>query len=172
MSEKLNVMTPSMDAFTLSKVKFLKGGGLDVHYEVTEVIDGENYKNKYHVECAKDIHPDLLSLFDQLTPIMARVFGFTSFLSMVETNEFAATEAQRNKARDFACEMLQNLHVCGLSLSGDSENIGCVLQGLLDVGNGVTTKINTPKLKFSNEVYLFLFEGKKAQLELFGQDEE
>ena len=51
-----NVMLiPSEKAFALSKVKTLKDGGLDVHYEVTETIGNESYTNKYHVESAKDM---------------------------------------------------------------------------------------------------------------------
>ncbi len=50
------MLIPSEKAFALSKVKTLKDGGLDVHYEVTETIGNESYTNKYHVESAKDIH--------------------------------------------------------------------------------------------------------------------
>ena len=64
------MLIPSEKAFTLSKVKTLKDGGLDVHYEVTETIGNESYTNKYHVESAKDIHPDLRDCFDRLRPIM------------------------------------------------------------------------------------------------------
>ena len=92
MSEKketANVMPiPSEKSFALSKVKTLKDGGLDVHYEVTETIGNESYTNKYHVESAKDIHPDLRECFDRLRPIMGRIFNITSFLSMVETYDF------------------------------------------------------------------------------------
>lgn len=64
--KKLNQMSkqkiqtvPSENNFALSKVKILKNGGLDVHYEVTEVKGSEAYTTKYHVECTRDIHPDL-----------------------------------------------------------------------------------------------------------------
>lgn len=49
-----NVMLiPNEKSFVLSKVKLVKDGGLDVHYEVTEVSGNESYTNKYHVESAK-----------------------------------------------------------------------------------------------------------------------
>ena len=69
------MLIPSEKAFALSKVKTLKDGGLDVHYEVTETIGNESYTNKYHVESAKDIHPDLRDCFDRLRPIMGRIFN-------------------------------------------------------------------------------------------------
>lgn len=192
MSEKKqNVMPiPTKEKFSLSKVKLLKDGGLDVHYEVTEVVGNESYTNKYHVESAKDIHPDLRDCFDRLRPIMGRIFNITSFLSMVETSDFKATKKQSELSRDFADEMLKNIEVRGVSFSGQDDNVGVVLTGLFTVSNNQKTAINSPRLKFNtetfgfeeeleeivadieNEVYAFLFKGKKAQLELFGADGE
>lgn len=194
MSEKketANVMPiPSEKSFALSKVKTLKDGGLDVHYEVTETIGNESYTNKYHVESAKDIHPDLRKCFDCLRPIMGRIFNITSFLSMVETDDFKANKHQKEVARNFADEMLKNIEVRGVSYSGQDDNVGVVLTGLFTVSNNQKTAINSPRLKFNtetfgfeeeleaivadikNEVYAFLFKGKKAQLKLFGADGE
>ena len=88
----LNV--PNEKNFALSKVKIVKDGGLDVHFEVTETIGNESYTNKYHVESAKDIHPDLRGCFKELRPIMGRILNLTSFLSMVETDDFKANKKQ------------------------------------------------------------------------------
>lgn len=188
--KKQNVMlVPSEKAFALSKVKMLKDGGLDVHYEVTETIGNESYTNKYHVESAKDIHPDLRECFDRLRPIMGRIFNITSFLSMIEAN-FKATKVQQEMARNFANEMLQNIDVRGVSYSGQDDNVGVVLSGVFTVSNNQKVAINSPRLKFNTitfgfeeeleditatietEVYAFLFKGKKAQLELFGANGE
>lgn len=184
------MLIPSEKAFALSKVKTLKDGGLDVHYEVTETIGNESYTNKYHVESAKDIHPDLRDCFDRLRPIMGRIFNITSFLSMVETSDFKATKKQSELSRDFADEMLKNIEVRGVSFSGQDDNVGAVLTGLFTVSNNQKTAINSPRLNFNTEtfgfeeeleeiaadieteVYAFLFKGKKAQLELFGADGE
>lgn len=186
-----NVMLiPSEKAFALSKVKTLKGGGLDVHYEVTETIGDESYTNKYHVESAKDIHPDLRDCFNRLRPIMGRIFNITSFLSIVETPDFKATQKQNELSRDFADEMLKNIKVRGVSFSGQNDNVGVVLTGSFAVLDNQKTAINSPRLNFNTkvfgfekeleeiaadietEVYAFLFKGKKAQLELFGADGE
>lgn len=129
------MLIPSEKAFALSKVKTLKDGGLDVHYEVTETIGNESYTNKYHVESAKDIHPDLRDCFDRLRPIMGRIFNITSFLSMVETSDFKATKKQSELSRDFADEMLKNIEVRGVSFSGQDDNVGVVLTGLFTVSN-------------------------------------
>lgn len=181
---------PIEKAFALSKVKILKNGGLDVHYEVTETIGNESYINKYHVESTKDIHPDLRDCFNRLRPIMGRIFNITSFLSMVKTSDFKATKKQNELSRDFADRMLKNIEVRGVSFSGQDDNVGVVLTGLFAVSNNQKTAINSPRLKFNTktfgveeeldkivadietEVYAFLFKGKKAQLELFGADGE
>lgn len=186
-----NVMLiPSEKAFTLSKVKMLKDGGLDVHYEVTETIGAESYTNKYHIESAKDIHPDLRQCFDDLRPIMGRIFNITSFLTFIESPDTKATAKLKESARDFADEMLKNIEVRGVSYSGQDDNVGVVLTGMFTVSNNQKCCINSPRLKFANEVfgfeeelenicgdierevYDFLFKGKKAQLELFGANGE
>lgn len=193
MSEKKNknvMLIPSEKSFALSKVKILNNGGLDVHYEVTETIGNECYINKYHVESVKDIHPDLRKCFDRLRPIMGRVFNTTSFLSMVETEDFNATKEQKDLARNFADEILKNFEVRGVSYSGQDDNVGVVLMGLFTTSGEQVTAINSPRMKFNTimygfeeelekivtdievEVYAFLFKGKKAQLELFGCDGE
>lgn len=182
------MFVPSEKAFALSKVKLIKDGGLDVHYEVTETVGNESYTNKYHVESAKDIHPDLADCFNRLRPIMGRIFNITSFLSFMETPETKATKAQKDAAREYADEMLRNIEVRGVSFSGQDDNVGVVLTGLFTVSNNQKTAINSPRLKFNTEtfgfeeeleeiagdiereVYAFLFKGKKAQLELFGAD--
>lgn len=187
--ETKEIMTvPSEKSFSLSKVKIVKDGGLDVHYEVTETVGNESYINKYHVESVKDVHPDLLKLFKRMRPIMARLFNVTSFLSMVETDEFKATKKQKDLAREFGDEATNNIEVRAVSYSGSGDNVGVVLTGLFTFSNGQKAAINSPRLKFDifsfgfedeleeisqevkKEVYAFLFKNKHAQLELFGAD--
>ena len=190
MSEKKQTVMPipSKEKFALTKVKLLKDGGLDVHYEVTEVIGNESYTNKYHVLSCKDIHPDLRKKFDELRPILGRVFNITSFKTLIKTPDFKATNKQKELAENFARECLENIEVRGVSLSGQDDNVGVVLTGLFTTANNQKTAINTPRLKYNiesfgfeevlentvcdieDEVYAFLFEGKKAQLELFGDN--
>ena len=190
MAKENKMLVPSEQQFALAKVKLIKDGGITVHYEVTEVVGAESYTNKYHVESAKDIHPDLKDCFDRLRPIMGRIFNITSFLSMLDVKEFKATEKQKEYGRSFADEMLKNIEVRGVSFSGQDDNVGVVLTGLFTVSNNQKTAINSPRLKFNSEtfgfeeeleeiaadieteVYAFLFKGKKAQLELFGANNE
>lgn len=193
MANEKTIKAPNEQSFSLSKAKLDKDGGITVIYEVTEVVGEESYTNKFQVESAKEVHPDLKDLFDRLRPILGRIFNITSFLSMLDVKEFKATDKQKEYGRDFSNEMLKNIEVRGVSLSGQGDNVGMVLTGLFTVSNNQKTAINSPRLKFNSEtfgfeeeleeiaadieteVYAFLFKGKKAQLELFGehsQDDE
>lgn len=187
MEEEKTILVPSKENFSLSKVKLTKTGGLDVHYSVNEKLGSEFYRNKYHIMSSKDVHPDLRKLFRRLNPIVARVFNIGSFVSeVIEIPAFNASEEQKELAKDYAKSCVDRVSVKGLSISGKDENIGVVISGLYETDELVKTAICTPKINYStevfgfeseledivydieDEVYKFLFEGKKAQLELFG----
>lgn len=187
-NETATMAVPTKKNFSLGKVKLAKDGGIEAQYEVIETNGGESYVNHYAVNNAKEIHPDLANLFKDLRPIVARVFGITSFLSMLESPDMKSSESKLFAARSFANELLNNIEVRGVSYSGQDENVGVVITAVYTTGNGLKTCINTPRLKMATisfgfeeeletivgkierEVYAFLFEGKQAQLSLFGQD--
>lgn len=180
---------PSKKAFTLSKAKLASGGGLDVHYEVLEKDGNENYLNKHHDECAQDVHPELSELFKELRPIVGRIFNITSFKTLMGTEEFGASDEQKMLGEEFAHECLDKIEVRGISLSGKDDKVGVVITSVYEVANGQKVAINTPRLRLDsetwgfeeelenivygieNEVYEFLFMGKKAELSLFGEDD-
>lgn len=179
--------TPSESAFALNKVKMIAGGGLDVHFEVEEVCGAEVYRENYHVESTKEIHPDLRKLFDSLKPIMARVYHLSFFRTLLETPEFKATKKQQEQAEKAFTEVLDRLTVTGVSLSGKDENVGAVLTGTFTADSNQKMAINSHRIKFSDtrygfeedmeriigeietEVYAFLFKNKKGQVELFDE---
>ncbi len=153
---------------------------VDVHYEVTETIGNESYTNKYHVESAKDIHPDLRECFDRLRPIMGRIFNITSFCQWSKPTILRRTRTKKGRSPAISpTKMLKNIKVLGVSYSGQDDNVGVVLTGLFTVSNNQKTAINSPRLKFNtetfgfeeeleaivadieNEVYAFLFKGKR-----------
>jgi hypothetical protein len=188
--DKKTMLIPTESQFSVAKVKLAKGGGLTIHYEVTEVIGEESYTNKFMVESAKDIHPDLQKCFDNLRPIMARIYHLTSFLSLIETPDFKSSAKQKELGRAFGEELAKNIEMRGVSYSGKDDNIGIVLTALMTSGNNQKCAINSPRLRFSSEVYgfeeeleticqtievevyEFLWKGKKAQLDLFNGNAE
>lgn len=181
---------PIRDNFSLSKFKTGKDGGLETHFEVKEAIGDAIYIEKHHLSSAKNMHPDLAKLMKDLRPIVARVFNLTSFLSLVESPDFKGNKKQTELARSYEKEILQNIDVRGISLSGEKDNIGVVITAVLTVMKNQKTAINCPRIKFATvnfgfeedleqilrdievEVYKFLFEDKQAQLSLFNPTDD
>ena len=185
--EKTLQTIPTEKDFNLSKVKLSPKGGLCAEYQVTVIVDGENSLIDRNETCTRDVHPDLLGLFDDLRNIVGRVFNITSFLSLLESDDFKLTESKKALARSFADELLQKIEVRGVAWSGTGDNAGVVITSVYETPNGLKTCINTPRMKMAtisfgfeeeleqiveqikNEVYAYLFKGKQAQMSLFGQ---
>lgn len=141
--------------FTLLKVKLNNEGGLNATYEIKTTLDGVLSTNKHHVECGDIVHSDLIRCFNDLRPLMAKVFFFPQ-----------------------DCE--ENLRVNGICLAGKNENKGCILTADYFTINEQPVPIRTPRMKFNEnyygfeirlqeivaqieqEVYQYLFEMKSA----------
>lgn len=181
---------PTEKDFNLSKVKLLPNGGIQANYQISQSVNGEASVLDRNETCTRDVHPDLLHLFEDLRVIVGRVFNITSFLTLMESDEIKLTEAKRIIVRNYADELLKKIDVRGVSWSGTDENVGVVITAVFETPNGLKTCINTPRIKMAQisfgfeeelesivtaiktEVYAYLFKGKQAQLSLFGQPEE
>lgn len=181
---------PQLKDLNLQKVKLEPKGGLQAVYQLTEVVKGEPTITDYQVNVARDIHPDLQKLFKDLRSIVGRVFGLTSFLTITDGKELGLTDTKKEIARKYAEGLLQKIDVRGLSWSGSDENAGIIITSVYETPNGLKTCINTPRIKVAQssfgfeeeleeiadaikeEVYEFLFNGKQAQLSLFGEQQE
>ena len=185
--EKLNLI-PTEKNFNLSKVKLDPNGGLKADYQITTTIDGEPSVIDRTESCTRDVHPDLTALFEDLRNIVGRVFNITSFLTLFESDEMKLPESKQMIARQFADELIQKIDVRGVSWSGTADNVGVIITSVYETPNGLKTCINTPRIKLEQisfgfeeelesiidsiktEVYKYLFEGKQAQLSLFGEN--
>lgn len=159
---------PNFADFQLQKVKLLKNGGLSVHYDVVELIDGATFVNRYAVDNNIDIHDDLKHLFSTLRVYVAKVIGMDEIFQ--ETSKMQ--------------EYIDKIKVTDVAISGKGDNAGVAIYAIL---TNLATKIITPRLKLKGgiageelagavttlrrEVYAYLFEGKKAKMELFGSEE-
>lgn len=183
-------LIPTEKNFNLSKVKLDQQGGIKAEYQITATVDGEPSIIDRTESCDRDVHPDLRGLFEDLRNIVGRVFGMTSFLTLLESDEMKLPESKKMIARSFADELMAKIDVRGVSWSGSDENVGVVITSVFETTNGLKTAINTPRIKLAQisfgfeeqletivqsikrEVYAYLFEGKQAQLSLFGQNGE
>ncbi len=178
---------PTEKNYNLSKVKLNPNGGLQADYQVTETVGGEPSVTDYHANVSRDIHPDLRGLFEDLRPIVGRVFNITSFLTFLDSDEMKLPESKKVLARAFADKLIAEIDVRGVSWSGTDDNVGVIITAVFETPNGLKTCINTPRIKMATisfgfeeelekivdaiktEVYQFLFNGKQAQLSLFGE---
>jgi hypothetical protein len=147
-----------MSEIHLKKAKTNKAGGLYVEYSVEHVIGDEVFEST--VKRNEDIppHPDLTSIFEELKPMLTKVF-----------------EYKKDKA---------NVKVIGISFSGSDDTAGAVITGTFKTSGGQKVALNTPRLRYNvttygyeeqleaiherleQEVKEYLFEEKKAQLEI------
>lgn len=177
---------PTKKNFSLTKVKLLPNGGLEAEYQITEVVGDEPSISDCKTVCTRDVHPDLKQLFAELRAIVAQTFGFFGFLPLLD----GAGNGLKEKGAEFAQAMADKIDVRGVSWSGAGDKAGVVLSSVYEVFNGLKTAINTPRIKLGqesfgfeedledlteqikDEVYAFLYEGKQAQLSLFGDNAE
>lgn len=188
--EKELLTIPTEKDFNLSKVKLLPKGGIEAEYQVTQVVEGETSVIDRKETCTRDVHPDLIGMFEDLRNIVGRVFNITSFLTLLESDEMKLPESKKMMARSFADELIQKIEVRGISWSGTGDKAGVVITAVYETANGLKTCINTPRIVLSTisfgfeeelekivdyvkkEVYAYLFKGKQAQLSLFGGNGE
>lgn len=177
---------PKKDSFKVSKVKLITNGGLDCHFETETSESSEIFHDKYHAESSKDIHPDLRQKFKELRPILARIYHLTFFSELMGLDEFSATEEQESIAMKLENEILEKINVKGIAISGKDANKGIVITGTFKADSNQVMAINSHRMKFTDtrygfeeemkrivdgivdETYQFLFEGKRAQLSMFG----
>ena len=142
--EKTLQTIPTEKDFNLSKVKLLPKGGIQAEYQVTQTVDGENSLIDRNETCTRDVHPDLLGLFEDLRNIVARVFNITSFLTFLDAE--VVNHNVQDRARAFADELLEKIEVRGLSWSGTGDKSGVVITAVYETANGLKTCINTPRI--------------------------
>lgn len=185
MSEQKTMSIPPKENFNLTKLNISSKKGVNIHYDVSRIVGESVFNEKIHIESQETPHPDMLRLLKSLRPMMARIIKQTAFKSVLESPEFKATAKQKEFGETYAEKLLEDIEIRGFSLNGSGDNNGVVITSVFTVGNGQAISINSHNIKLSvetygfedvlesvlmdveSEVYDFLFNGKKAQLELF-----
>lgn len=142
------------------ELKALKIGmfGVECKYRLSET-DDENIvtENEYHVKVSRPIHPDMEALFSgELSEIASRILG------------------------------VEKAEPTGIAFAGKNDNIGISIIGRIPSAFGDVT-FKTPRIKYLisesdvaalftvfadkivDETHAYLFEGKTAELEVFGE---
>lgn len=145
----------SKEQFHLSSVELWKFGGLTAVYSLTDSEGSSDYK----VTLTKSIHPDLSALLASLRPRAEFALGFPA--------------QEVNEDENYV------VNVTGVKINSGT-NTTFVISALIK-GPAGDYKAKTPKLslkeddqptidRLEDEVYAYLFEGKSAQLSIFGDE--
>ena len=175
--------------FELQKIKLLpNGGGIDVHYTLTEQRDGMNFSTKVHENRTEVPTADLKNAVAALQPTLCSVLDVAYCGRIGDDPDFCATNEQKNALHEWAEAMRNRVTVTGTAISakGNGDKYA-VITGTLQCGNAVVG-VASPRLQenerngvpgdvlqaISEEVEAYLFDGKYQKLDEFnfGEEEE
>ena len=184
---------------TLHKVKTLNGGGLETTYRELIREDNTEHIDEHTKKSPVDPHPDLTDQLEELKTILARCYNINT-IDLLRTSpnldqqEKEAFEIVANLIDKMALESMKKITVTGVNITGDkaegTDKRAIVITGKLYQANGSQIAMNSPRIKMNQdqfgfedqvamiiekleeEVRSYIFDGKKAQLDLFDAQEE
>ncbi len=175
--------------FKLQKLKRLNGGGIHVEFETKRVEENETFYDNEKLDSSREPHEDFLSKIRALKSYLCEIFGFTDLKTIVKHEDFKATKAQIKSAETGYQNKIANIEITGFSIHGKDDNKNVIINGKFGIQKLGVVALNTPRIKFSNnlygweqdlkelveelshEAYLYLYENKREQLKMFGEDE-
>ena len=156
-------METNVSTRNLLKVKIDPKGGLRADYQVTVADGGEPTIIERSENCSAEIHPDLRAAVNALREFVCKCFAFPA-------------------------DFLEKIEIRGVAWSGTGDGVGIVITSVLESANGLKSALNTPRIKVTQQsygfeedlevavdavkaqVFAYLFDGKRAQLSLFGEN--
>lgn len=172
--------------FELKKLK-IEMGSVDCHYNLSKTDDDgvtNNFVN--HVKDSREIHPDLADLFGELKPMIAEILGIESMHPELNMPDNPSDETIANKVAEMVGNADNRIIPIGVAFAGKNDNIGISIIGELRTKCGSVT-FKTPRIKYKagesmlcakltvwadkivSEIHAYLFEGKTAELDTFGE---
>ena len=166
--------------FDLQKVKLDKNEVLVDFIKVDSNEDGGKTKTPVSMKPPYQVHPDLASALSSMKETVLKDFGYNKLLDASKGDD---------KVIEAWNELICNTTVTGVALGGSDQLRGAVITAKIKTDTG-TRGVSTKRIVFSSdklgyekkieetiktvtsEVYKYLFEGKRAQLELFDTDAE
>lgn len=177
--------TVSFDDFTLKKVK-ISDTGIEADFEEKRVVDDQAQIVTHSVGAKYIPHPDIIKKRNGLREYLTKAYhleeGYEMAIKYLKGD-------QKSKAEEKMMDLYDKVEVTGISIGGDEQLRGVVISGKILSNNKSKCAMNTPRIVFSSdklgyesdveekindlekEVFAYLFEGKKAQKELFNNDD-
>ena len=181
---KLKPVKP--EDFTLKKAT-INNDGLECSFVENRIIDKSPQVIAHKIKANYIPHPELIRLRDKLKEFLVKAYhmdrGYEHAIN-------GLTGKKLKDAEDSYLDLLLKIEVTGVSIGGEEQLRGAVISGKVESNNGAKCAMNTPRIVFSSEklgyeqdveievgliaaeVYRYIFEGKKAQAELFDAPEE
>ena len=170
--------------FKLKKFKVKADGLVEVVYNVNLIKEEANFDTEINKKGTLPIHPDLDILIKELAPKLRSVHNYDSLRRFAKENE-----AFELMAEEFLSHISTLIQATGISISGSEEKKAVVITGLNTVSNGQKVSINSNRIslegskqgieedleritaEIEEEVFLYLFENKSAELEIPYEEE-
>lgn len=175
--------------FTLGKLNRIKNGGLHIEYETKHVEESSTFINNEKTDSSIEPHEDLLVKVRALKPYLCEVIGFNDVLKVINHEDFKSSKPQQKTAEIAYDNRMKDVEITGFSINGYDKKRNVIISGKLTIQKLGVVALNTPRIKFSNdlygwedeleeiindlqsEAYKYLFEQKRAQLKMFGEEE-
>lgn len=176
------------ESFKMTKITIKKSGS--VYYEASIQINVDNVVSEMTRKDTIPIIPsdDLLNSIRDLKDKLLNSSRYLGFLTMVMDAEFKATKAQKDATQKLVALLKEKTIVMGVSVSGQDQNEGVIISGKVEADNSMKVAVNSPRLRYTSkvygweedlesemeliedELYEYLYKGKKAQLEVFPEE--
>ena len=174
--------------FNLKDLKLSKGGGIESTSIIEMNIDGSFMEIERKQKTPIVPHPDLENKVRDLKEELLISTRFMSMRSILNKPGFNPRKDQRELV-DKAVDILkEKTTVIGVHVSGEDQNRGVIISGKIQAENGSNIAINSPRMRFNSavygfeeeldskigmiedELYLYLHEDKKAQMDAFDEE--
>lgn len=182
--------------FQLDTVTILpKMGGLEVKYTIKHKQGDITTEKANKVKWPIVPHPQLMEAIERQDVCIAHVFGNNRLETISKSAELSGEEGKAFKTlkkilEKAQQEQLDRYSVIGIELYGKEKSFSCRIVANYATDQKKDEKIKTPKIvlegsiygfeqelagwidKLVEEVFCYLFENKRADPELFDQDED
>lgn len=192
-------MKPNQKHYSLVKIKILKGGGVDATFREKQTVKGTTDTKDWNLKSSENAHPDLTDKINDLKQFLAKCYNMDAMIVLanskgLDKKEKDAFKIVNKTINNVYLENMKKIEVTGLSITGevegDKDGRSVCITGTQLQENKSKTALNSPKIKLANdqfkfeadvqelvdliqeEVYDYLFNGKKAQLSMFNETKE
>ena len=180
-------MDAKIEQFTLVSASLLKNGGVRMRHILEIPNDGVIDYIYGNEDITIEPDEDFSSNFDALKPVIARIYKFDSFKSILSSDEFGASKKQFEIAKKRYQDILDTIEIKGIKLIkwNTKDDKRFIIEAEYSNNYGHILKLNKKEIHLSSivgiekeiekaceiislEAFKYRYEGKRKQLEIPG----